>query len=1034
MPNKWVCLRAVIFLSIITACSAFGGLTASGPSPTPGQIITDVNTNLTWTAGSQAASHNVYFGTDFDNVNNTGLVGNLAGGEWIDFADVNILADHWLTDSNLPGLVSRWALNGDANDSAGSNNGTVQGDPVWINGIVAGALDLDGNDYIDCGSDSSLDLTNNFSIALWVKMDSGSNILCKGTMNPTVAGGAYSISSDGSSNCIFILRNNTDSAPALLFTPMNFDQWTHIAVTFSNGNMAVYVDGSQANTGTLSTTTVNTNTEPLAIGAEADGGGAMVGSIDDVRIYDNVLSAGDILTIASLPGHGDFDGDGRIDLVDYSMQADNWKKRRDAAVLMGNHDSNSFDPGVLGANDTTYYWRIDEVNGPDVWKGDVWDFVVADKWQMSEFMIMLGWPSSVEHPSPATLIQAMAADNFNTVMWDIGKLGMVRNNGMKLMVMSSDPATAAGLRYDPAVWGYYVADEPWPPYDPGLAPLVEAFHQADPYHPGYINLGGALFDTHPTFIEEINPELLSYDYYQWRMGTYRHFTRLEQYRDGALAAGIPLFCWADLHYGDPYHPIYAVRTRQSVFTYLAYGVKAIQWFNGWAMYELGTTTLKPAGVVAAAINAELKKLGPVLVGLESVDVFHTEPLPDDVSPVRPGHWTQISGGELVLGMFEDSEEKNFAIVANRDIYSPATATLEFLTPVDQVKQFDKSNGQWIVLTIDNSGDNQSVQIGLSEGDGELLSINRLPCRATEPRPVDDETIVDPNVDLMWAAGYGAEDHDVYFGTSFSSVNDANINDVTGIYRGSQTATNTQYDPGTLDASTTYYWRIDTVISGDANSPYKGDVWTFTTRALGIIEDFASYAPTSNWVPSQAGQGWEFWDTGSPDQVQKIGSAYSYSGQGLDVMAPDAGNGFGEWFVWQDISTKPVQIVSATFKIVAGGPDWDQGRFGIEMYGGSTINCALLCEASPGSNVEVLLIGQTNTTLPGSSSIVRGTWYNVQLELNYSTNTIRARYGPASGSYYNWSGSVNMQYPTQSDSVRFIFNGEIHVDDIELSEN
>ncbi|MFA5240213.1 MAG: hypothetical protein WC476_10995 [Phycisphaerae bacterium] len=40
----------------------------------------------------------------------------------------------------------------------------------------------------------------------------------------------------------------------------------------------------------------------------------------------------------------------------------------------GRQDSNSYDPCETFDSDTTYYWRIDEVNGPNVWKGAVWRF------------------------------------------------------------------------------------------------------------------------------------------------------------------------------------------------------------------------------------------------------------------------------------------------------------------------------------------------------------------------------------------------------------------------------------------------------------------------------------------------------------------------------------------------------------------------------------------------------------------------------------------------------------------------------------
>jgi len=85
-----------------------------------------------------------------------------------------------------------------------------------------------------------------------------------------------------------------------------------------------------------------------------------------------------------------------------------------------------------------------------------------------------------------------------------------------------------------------------------------------------------------------------------------------------------------------------------------------------------------------------------------------------------------------------------------------------------------------------------------------------PCQAGNPNPADGETRVDPNDDLSWTAGYGATSHDVYFGTT----------DPPPFIR-NQTATT--FDPGTMDSSTVYYWRIDEVNSGGRTT---GEVWTF----------------------------------------------------------------------------------------------------------------------------------------------------------------------------------------------------------------
>ena len=94
MSKKW---NIVIVLSmLLLAMPAVADLTASGPSPSQGEVVTDRDANLIWTPGTQAASHNVYLGTNFDQVNNTPLIGNIDANESTNLSDVKILADHWL--------------------------------------------------------------------------------------------------------------------------------------------------------------------------------------------------------------------------------------------------------------------------------------------------------------------------------------------------------------------------------------------------------------------------------------------------------------------------------------------------------------------------------------------------------------------------------------------------------------------------------------------------------------------------------------------------------------------------------------------------------------------------------------------------------------------------------------------------------------------------------------------------------------------------------------------------------------------------
>ena len=98
--------------------------------------------------------------------------------------------------------------------------------------------------------------------------------------------------------------------------------------------------------------------------------------------------------------------------------------------------------------------------------------------------------------------------------------------------------------------------------------------------------------------------------------------------------------------------------------------------------------------------------------------------------------------------------------------------------------------------------------------------------ASSPSPADEATDVSTTADLSWSAGYYAADvngHDVYLGTDYNSVADANHS--SSEFKGNQTATT--YDPGTMTAEITYYWAIDEV--NDSNT-WAGDIWSFTTAS------------------------------------------------------------------------------------------------------------------------------------------------------------------------------------------------------------
>ena len=105
-----------------------------------------------------------------------------------------------------------------------------------------------------------------------------------------------------------------------------------------------------------------------------------------------------------------------------------------------------------------------------------------------------------------------------------------------------------------------------------------------------------------------------------------------------------------------------------------------------------------------------------------------------------------------------------------------------------------------------------------------------PCRkASGPTPKDGALHLETWANLEWRAGDFAVSHDVYIGDNFDDVNDG----AGDTFLGNQTETTILAGfpgfaiPDGFVAGTTYYWRIDEVNEADPNSPWKGNIWSFS---------------------------------------------------------------------------------------------------------------------------------------------------------------------------------------------------------------
>jgi hypothetical protein len=114
-----------------------------------------------------------------------------------------------------------------------------------------------------------------------------------------------------------------------------------------------------------------------------------------------------------------------------------------------------------------------------------------------------------------------------------------------------------------------------------------------------------------------------------------------------------------------------------------------------------------------------------------------------------------------------------------------------------------------------------------------------------PNPADGAVDVKPSVVLSWDAGAVAASHEVYFGTDVDAVKNATTSSPE--YKGPKALGEESYSPGMLTLNTAYYWRIDEVNGTNPDSPWEGNVWSFTTGDFFIIDDFEDYNAGDNQI-------------------------------------------------------------------------------------------------------------------------------------------------------------------------------------------
>ena len=252
--------------------------------------------------------------------------------------------------------------NGVLNVSGGTMN--ISGEPLYVSRFGgSGHIQLDGgtintDNFMMFDATASMDLAGGVLIIDGDKRSTIDGYIYSGWITAYNGSGMFDVSYNGSKTTV---EGYLPTWP-YAYNPEPADGYT----LYSGGSSLSWQPGAYATSHNvyLGTDFAEVNEAmPAAGDVNFDG---------EVDMDDLGVLIGQWLTDpGSSNPSADIDGDGIVNAEDFAMLAEGWKR---PTPYRGNQAGTEYIPTETLALGEMYYWRIDEVNDSNVWKGDVWSF------------------------------------------------------------------------------------------------------------------------------------------------------------------------------------------------------------------------------------------------------------------------------------------------------------------------------------------------------------------------------------------------------------------------------------------------------------------------------------------------------------------------------------------------------------------------------------------------------------------------------------------------------------------------------------
>jgi len=200
--------------------------------------------------------------------------------------------------------VGKWLFDESAgdvtNDSSGKgNDGEIHG-AQWVDGKFGRALEFNGtSDYVDCGNDASLNITDEITVAAWIKTPQPTKNF---QMFVTHGQAVWELRFNSTTGTVHFCANINgvwiDQTEYATKTILSADTWYHVVGTFNGSRITTWLNGTDDGhfdaSGSIPSTANSVN-----MGKRVEGGDYnFLGAIDEVAIFNVVLTEDDIQDLA----------------------------------------------------------------------------------------------------------------------------------------------------------------------------------------------------------------------------------------------------------------------------------------------------------------------------------------------------------------------------------------------------------------------------------------------------------------------------------------------------------------------------------------------------------------------------------------------------------------------------------------------------------------------------------------------------------------------------------------------------------------